>query len=203
MARTLHFRGVLGTESGEHGAGTTVVPVVRIGADMKSLDVGRPGADDAAFVVGDGPNDLGFAAFVHRAHYPAPSRVFHAYTSPNDGTLSVVAASETTAGQGNSFDVQSGYVAFDRGMPVPTPAGGAAAAADLLGPTEVLPPGALLELPPDALPDESTLDVRLEDCNGDRLLEHVAVPRGPGIRVVLRARPTRLRGPRAHVGPSD
>ena len=82
-------------------------------------------------------------------------------------------------------------------------AGGAAAAADLLGPTEVLPPGALLELPPAALPDESTLDVRLEDCNGARLLEHVAVPRGPGIRVVLRARPTRLRGPRAHVGPSD
>ncbi|MEL6712920.1 MAG: hypothetical protein AAFP86_04060, partial [Planctomycetota bacterium] len=127
VASTLHFRGVLGTESGEHGAGNTVVPVVRIGADMTSLDVGRPGADDAAFVVGDGPNDLGFAAFVHRAHYPAPSRVFHAYTSPNDGTLSVVAASETTAGQGNSFDVQSGYVAFDRGMPVPTPAGGAAA----------------------------------------------------------------------------
>ncbi|MEL6428296.1 MAG: hypothetical protein AAFR54_03900, partial [Planctomycetota bacterium] len=127
VASTLHFRGVLGTESSEHGAGNVVVPVVRITADMTSLDIGRPGADDAAFVVGDGPNDLGFAAFVHRAHYPAPSRVYHAYTSPNDGTLSVVAASETTSGQGNGFDVQAGYVAFDRGMPAPTPAGGAAA----------------------------------------------------------------------------
>lgn len=80
---------------------------------------------------------------------------------------------------------------------------GALAAADLLGPTEVLPPGASVQLPPEALPEAAVLDLRLEDCNGDRLLERRAVPRGPGLRVVLRQRPSRLRGPGAGVGATE
>ncbi|MEM1415748.1 MAG: hypothetical protein AAGH15_12650 [Myxococcota bacterium] len=72
------------------------------------------------------------------------------------------------------------------------PAGGDPEAPDLLLPDQVLPPGGRARFSELA----GAVDLRIEDCNGDRLLEHrgLEVPAG-GVLVVLRTRRPGLRPP--------
>ncbi|MEM9378840.1 MAG: hypothetical protein AAGB93_02745 [Planctomycetota bacterium] len=122
VASTLHFRGVLGTHSGSHPAGTPVLPVVEIGVNDFDFEQGRPGANDAVFVVDGDLNALGFPVTVHRAHLPAAQRAYHGWTA-TPGTL--------VANDGNTVeDIQIGfdivnrcYVAFEGPVLAPTTPG--------------------------------------------------------------------------------
>lgn len=64
------FRGVLGTYSHQHPAGTRVLPVVALPAG--GPDNGRPGRRDAVFLAGPTPDHPGWPLLVHRAHIASP-----------------------------------------------------------------------------------------------------------------------------------
>ncbi len=63
------FRGVFGTFSHVHPAGTPVLPVFYCRAN--AFDGGRPGRKDTVFLVGSDPTHPGWPLTVHRAHVPA------------------------------------------------------------------------------------------------------------------------------------
>ncbi len=66
------FRGVFGTYSHAHVAGTTIVPVFSTyGEGINGVEEGRPGRMDAAFLVDPSVQSLGFPVRVHRAHIPS------------------------------------------------------------------------------------------------------------------------------------
>lgn len=119
----LHFRGVLGTRSAEHAAGTPILPVVRIQTSDFDFERGRPGAFDPVFVADGSPTALGFPVTVHRAHYPAPERVVFSYESPNDGQLVAFPGRSGTVPQDGFPIGGAGYVAFQAPVPVPTAPG--------------------------------------------------------------------------------
>ncbi len=116
----LHFRGVLGTRSASHPAGSPILPVVPIRTSDFDFERGRPGALDPVFVVDGSPTALGFPVTVHRAHYPAPERVVHDYASPNDGQLLAVPGQTVNVPQTGFFVAGTGYVAFQAPVLAPT-----------------------------------------------------------------------------------
>lgn len=119
----LHFRGVLGTRSASHTAGTPILPVVRILTSDFDFERGRPGAFDPVFVADGSPTALGFPVTVHRAHYPAVERVVFTYESPNDGQMVAFPGRSGTVPQAGFPAAGAGYIAFQAPVPVPTAPG--------------------------------------------------------------------------------
>jgi hypothetical protein len=70
VASALQFRGVFGTFTHQHPAGTLVLPV--FSTRYNYVDAGRPGRLDVAFLVGATPNydHPGWPVRVHRSHVP-------------------------------------------------------------------------------------------------------------------------------------
>jgi hypothetical protein len=68
LETALQFRGVFGTFSHQHPAGTPILPCFRVATG--SPDVGRPGRLDAAFLVAANADHPGWPVRVHRAHVP-------------------------------------------------------------------------------------------------------------------------------------
>lgn len=64
------FRGVLGTYSHQHPAGTRVLPAISLPAG--GPDEGRPGRRDMVFLAGPTPDHPGWPLTVHRAHVASP-----------------------------------------------------------------------------------------------------------------------------------
>ena len=64
------FRGVLGTYSHLHPAGTRILPVIAM--PPAGPDQGRPGRRDAIFLSGPTPDHPGWPLLVHRAYQAAP-----------------------------------------------------------------------------------------------------------------------------------
>jgi len=149
VASTLHFRGVLGTQSSAHPAGMPIVPVFRVPTNDLSVDTGRPGALDPVFVVDGSPTALGFPAVVHRAHYPAPAREIHGFTSANDGQLLATPTASTAQPQ-VGFPAAGAYVAFQGPIQVPTaPGAGNNAPPNVTDPRYI---GRLVKFPSGELP---------------------------------------------------
>ena len=134
VSSVLHFRGVLGTRVGEHPAGAPVLPVVPIRASEIDFELGRPGAFDPVFVVDGTATALGFPARVHRAHYPAPSRIVHAWEASQAGDLVATPGAPTEFPQEGFAILGRGYVAFDAPLGVPTSPGVAGGAANITDP---------------------------------------------------------------------
>jgi hypothetical protein len=142
VAAGLHFRGVLGTETGAHGAGTRVVPVFQLFEASNQpgarADGGMPGAFDPVFLVGLGPGHLGWPMRVHRAHLASTVRPRYGWQQPQPGRFTAVEATppDTQFEQGDRI-VVAGYptlgrihVALDEGSPEPILAGGAGNVSD-------------------------------------------------------------------------
>lgn len=68
VRQTLNFRGVMGTFSHSHPAGTEVLPVFRVWKGQ--ADVGMPGAGDRAWLLDQSPGSLGEPVTVHRSYLP-------------------------------------------------------------------------------------------------------------------------------------
>jgi hypothetical protein len=68
VSTALQFRGVFGTYTHDHPAGTPVLPVFTTA--MSDADGGRPGRLDVAFLVGSQPNHIGWPVRVHRSFIP-------------------------------------------------------------------------------------------------------------------------------------
>jgi hypothetical protein len=128
----LHFRGVLGTETGEHAPGTVVVPVFQVYETSivpgARSDGGVPGAFDPVFLVGDGPAHIGWPMRVHRGHLASSERPRYGWQQPTPGVYTVVEATppDTETEQGdrivvdpvNDYETYGRiYVAFDDAAP--------------------------------------------------------------------------------------
>jgi uncharacterized membrane protein YgcG len=70
IASGLQFRGVFGTYSHPHPAGTPILPVFMTSYVPGEPDEGRPGRLDVAFLVDASPAHLGWPVRVHRSHIP-------------------------------------------------------------------------------------------------------------------------------------
>lgn len=68
IATGLQFRGVFGTFSHQHPAGTPVLPVFM--TTYATADEGRPGPLDVAYLVGSSPEHIGWPVRVQRSHIP-------------------------------------------------------------------------------------------------------------------------------------
>ncbi|MFT7170408.1 MAG: hypothetical protein ACI80K_003557, partial [Paracoccaceae bacterium] len=113
VASVLHFRGVLGTSIGDHPAGTEVLPAVPIRVNLGDFERGRPGAKDPVFVVNGQLGALGQPLTLHRAHYPAESRLLHSWTAATDGGFFSTAGNERTVRVAGYEAQNVTYVAFE------------------------------------------------------------------------------------------
>jgi type II secretory pathway pseudopilin PulG len=77
----LQFRGVLGTFSHQHAVQTPILPVFRV--DGGTVDNGRPGRLDAAFLVAANADHPGWPVRVHRAHVPGTTIGVTGWTQAN------------------------------------------------------------------------------------------------------------------------
>ncbi|MBL8861301.1 MAG: hypothetical protein JNK02_04735 [Planctomycetes bacterium] len=82
------FRGVFGTFSHDHPAGTPILPVFEV--DARDVFGGRPGRLDAVFLVGADPSHPGWPLVIHRAHTPALEHATRSWRQPQDVTLKPV-----------------------------------------------------------------------------------------------------------------
>jgi hypothetical protein len=116
VSSTFQFRGVLGTHSHDHPAGTQVLPVFHL-LD-RGVEGGRPGAGDAVFVSGADPSHVGWPMVVERAHLPAAEYRAHGWQQ-NPGTGEVALPSDPESFEANHSEiiVQHIYVAFDKPCP--------------------------------------------------------------------------------------
>jgi len=109
-------RGVLGTYSHRHPAGTAVLPVIRVFLDRTDARTGRPGRKDAAWLVDASPaslDDLAWPVEVHRAYIPRQHLVtpWNFQDPPGAGGAYIE----------NEFGLQLTcmYVGFEDAAPVP------------------------------------------------------------------------------------
>ncbi|MBI5433453.1 MAG: hypothetical protein HZA52_11545 [Planctomycetes bacterium] len=115
----LQFRGVLGTYSHQHSAGTPVLPVWRV--QRTDVHGGRPGRLDSAFLIDSDPTSPAWPVQLQHAHIPY-QHTTHAWTTAGDPMIPV-------AGPGAAWEVQTGFdtqtihVALQRAAPVPVAAG--------------------------------------------------------------------------------
>jgi hypothetical protein len=113
VSSQFQFRGVMGSYSHAHNAGTSVLPV------WKVIDVdeqaGRPGRFDHVLFLDPDPGLPGFPGVVQHAHRPFD---FWTYSYVESGTLSA-AAGRTEPRAQTGFDVTATYVALDQPLPTP------------------------------------------------------------------------------------
>lgn len=117
-ARTaFQFRGVLGTHSHPHSAGTPVLPVFAL-ADSAALDpsAGWPGRLDHAFLVDASPSDPGWPVVVHRAYRPQ-NLLIHTWMATG-GPLTSSAGGSVSQPE-TRFDTERIYVALIEPLSVP------------------------------------------------------------------------------------
>jgi hypothetical protein len=125
-ARTaLRFRGVFGTHTHRHAAGTPVLPVFRVldtdvgGFRPESAQAsGLPGMKDAVFVVGPEADHLGWPLVVHRAHRPWPVSGVRSWRQEG---VDIVALADETLYAANEVNLRTGdiYVALESACPEP------------------------------------------------------------------------------------
>lgn len=149
VSSQLHFRGVLGTNHGDHPAGIQVLPCVQIATSDFDFQRGRPGARDPVFIVDGSLSALGFPLSVHRAHYPADSRMIHTWSAPRGELIATAGASGAQPQAGFSIG-GAGYVAFDSSVLTPTsPGAGGSAPANVTDPRYL---GRMVKFPSGELP---------------------------------------------------
>ncbi|MEO6709015.1 MAG: hypothetical protein ABIP42_05510, partial [Planctomycetota bacterium] len=121
-ARTaLQFRGVLGTYSHAHQAGTKVHAVWRVNdGDTNS---GQPGHGDYAFLVDALPSDPGFPLQVHRAYRPRQYMEWSWLQSPSSPLLSTNGPALNPPPVESGFLTNFIYVAANAALQAPTAAG--------------------------------------------------------------------------------
>jgi hypothetical protein len=113
-ADAFHFRGVLGTHSHAHAAGTLVLPVWRMPSG--NLERGRLGAQDHVFLSSADADHPGWPLVVSRAHIPTGQRIVNGWSSnPNDGS-DAQAGGTSIVNQNILFDQ---FVAFTTSNPEP------------------------------------------------------------------------------------
>ncbi len=96
LAAVFQHRGVQETHAQAHPAGTPVLPVFR--ARNLGPDGGRPGKNDAAFLMDASPSHLGWPVLVHRGHVPSSQVLAHRWQQ-------VDPASPVATGAGESYAV--------------------------------------------------------------------------------------------------
>ena len=122
VREAFQHRGVLGTFSHDHNAGTPVLPVWRL--SEQGIDGGRCGKHDPVYLMDSNFNSLGWPVTVHRSHKPAPVSTVHLWApSPNQGELLSVDAGETTSVQSVGLAGNGWFVALSTAAPAPVVAG--------------------------------------------------------------------------------
>ena len=112
------FRGVFGTYSHYHPAGTQVLPVFRV--TQRGIDGGQPGRMDPAFVVDADPGDPGWPVRIHHTHRP---QNYAEYTwQIGAGPFSADPLQDAEAFY-TWIEPQAIYVALQQRLPVPIAAG--------------------------------------------------------------------------------
>jgi len=116
VSSAFQFRGVLGTYSHDHPAGTQVLPVFHL-LD-RGVDGGRPGAGDAVFVSGGDPSHVGWPMVVERAHLPAAEYTYYGWEfDANRGEVAYASSPESGEVSHTDMVIQHIYVAFDQPNP--------------------------------------------------------------------------------------
>ena len=119
VASAFQHRGVMGTFSHDHAAGTLALPTFRVN-DI-SADYGLPGRFDAILMVDANPSDPGFPGLVQHCFRP---RQYTLYSIDDDpGTpLGIVAGEPTTVPYGQAVNGPI-WVALQESMAVDVPGG--------------------------------------------------------------------------------
>jgi hypothetical protein len=83
VREAFQFRGVLGTFSHSHAAGTPILPAFRLSDG--GVDRGRCGKHDPVFLMSSDFNSIGWPLTVYRAHKPSLAHIVHLWApTPND-----------------------------------------------------------------------------------------------------------------------
>ncbi len=117
------FRGVLGTWSHTHPANTPIHPVFEV--DSKDVSGGRPGRQDAVFLVGSDPTHVGWPLIVHRAHVPAEHFQWLTWRQPPGANSRPRTMDARELAETESYLVGRTFVAFQTRSPENVAAGSA------------------------------------------------------------------------------
>jgi hypothetical protein len=149
VASVLHFRGVLGTNIGDHPTGTPVLPVTPIRINSGDFEMGRPGAKDPVFLVNGDLAALGTPVTIHRAHYPAQNRLQHTWIAAPRGLTSTGGQTQTIPVVG--YEVENiAYMALETRATLPVSPGSGG-----IGPANATDPrflGRIVKFPSGELP---------------------------------------------------
>ncbi len=149
VASILNFRGALDTSIGSHPAGALVLPVVQFTVPDLAFERGRPGAQDAVFIVDGDLGALGYPLTIHRAHYPALARVIHGFESEPESQLATGLASSVEP-QGGFALGSACYVAFEGPVLTPTSPGSGGGTTGLISDPRYL--GRMVKFPSGEMP---------------------------------------------------
>ena len=121
-ASAFQFRGVLGTHSQTHPAGTPVLPVFHL--PDRGVDGGRPGARDEVFLSGPEIDHLGWPLVVHRAHLSAEQYQVHGWMQDPSGALVALESGAPVAVDQVGFEWRDVLVALQQPSPEVIGSGG-------------------------------------------------------------------------------
>lgn len=114
------FRGVLGTYSADHAAGTPILPVWRV-EETAQLTRGQPGRFDAVMVMDYDNTAIGWPGIVQHTQRPRDYTV-HSYAE-GGAPLTAAAGAPDAAVPHARFQLGATYVALQEPLGVPVPAG--------------------------------------------------------------------------------
>ncbi len=120
VREVFQHRGVMGTFPHPHASGTPVLPVFR--ARNGGVDGGKPGKNDAVFLMGADFGHIGWPVTVFRSHRPSPQALVHPWQQAAD-TPVAQSTSQTAAIQNVGAERNDWYFALDAGSPAPVQAG--------------------------------------------------------------------------------
>lgn len=95
LREVFQHRGVMGTYSHSHPAGTRVLPVFRCRDSGPSG--GRPGRFDTIFLFAADPTHIGWPLVVHRGHIPETVGIAHSWTQPDPASPLAADAAQSYA----------------------------------------------------------------------------------------------------------
>lgn len=126
------FRGVFGTFTHQHNAGLEVLPVFAL--NERGISGGRPGAMDAAFLVGANSDHPGWPVRVHHAHRPSPINKFAWWQQAQGSSAATVADPPTDPPDDSNAQepelLQYFYVGLKQRSPEPLTPGTASGSAN-------------------------------------------------------------------------
>jgi hypothetical protein len=151
IGEAFQFRGVLGTFSHRHPAGSTVLPVFRVWRQTRTPATGWPGRLDQAFLVDSDTADPGWPVTVHLSRIPFEHRWEPWRIDPGNPAQGV-ASGEPNDVMDQGIDLTSIFVGLQQQAPVPIAAGDGPPCSGAAVPADVRCKARLIKFPSGELP---------------------------------------------------